>query len=522
MALAEVILGGRPWRPGALGLAVVVAASVLLFVAHGCTEEQSDRRPSVLLITVDTLRADRLSCYGYAGQKTPAIDSLAAQGVLFEESITDMPWTTGAMASVMTSTFSLRHGVQIGDRRLADSNTTLAEMLKAQGYETGAVIGSFPLGSIYGLNQGFDTYDEEFTTPMAVAKEGGGRIEKVPDPSELGDIVAQAKWAQQKIQNDAYRPDALVSEHAIRWLGRHRRGPFLLWVHYFGPHERIILGTPAAVQEPRIIADYDRNLHETDAAIHKLLTAVSDLGLDEKLLVILHADHGQSLGEHTYVGHTQDIYNVSVHVPLLMRFPGRIVAGTRVKSLVRNVDILPTALDLVGVPIPPGLTGRSLVAAIEARDHEAPPAYSETYITTLLLWPLPVPELGTVLGPTTRRGIRTAKWSLIENQVQSPCKKGISPYRSAEMASFNRWQLRDAVDLAPEECNRLRTVELYDLAADPGETQNVAGAHPDVVSDFLRQLHSIVAAASSVPEKIHLNSADKERLRSLGYQPGDE
>jgi arylsulfatase A-like enzyme len=478
---------------------------------------------SAMLITVDTLRPNRLSCYGYSKQKTVAIDSLARDGVLFEQAVCDIPWTTGSMSSVMTGTFSTQHGVHLSNERLAMSRLTLAAVLKEHGYQTGAVIGSFPLAALYGLNQGFESYDDDFTQPF-LAPTGGtpSRIHKVPPPGDLSDLTAAAKWADEKMRNDAYRSDAEVSDRAIQWLQAPHAKPFFLWVHYFGPHERLydIAETALSWQEPRIVADYDGDLQKTNAAVQRLLAAVDELGLERQLLVVLHADHGQSLGEHQYVGHSMDLYDASIRVPLLMRLPGRIVAGGRVPALVRNVDIMPTILDVLGVPVPSGLNGRSLVPALEGRTLPAVPAYSETYIPTIVLWPIGVPNVGTVLGPMSRHAVRTEHWKLIESQLAQPCVKGISAYRTARVEMLDQWQLREASALAPQECDALRVDELYDLQADPGELTNVAVAHPELV----QQLGDILRATTAhkgTGETMTLSPADKERLRSLGYVPGE-
>ncbi len=505
------------------------AALAAVWLLWGCMpsacsrlERTGSSAPSVLLITIDTLRADRLSCYGYAAQQTPAIDALAREGVRFEVAVCDIPWTTGSMASVMTGTFSTKHGLHLPSERLPESRLTFAEVMKHAAYQTGAIVGSFPVGSLYGLNQGFDSYDEEFSEPVLLsADQPRGSVQRVPPPSNPDDPVMAAKWAAAKMRNDAYRPDAKVSDRAIEWLQGHRGSAFFLWVHYFGPHERILKDVPVSDQESRIVAAYDGDLQKTNAAVDRLLTAVRDLGLDKELLVVLHADHGQSLGEHSFVGHGEDLYDASIRIPLLMRFPGRIPNATRVQQLVRNVDIMPTTLDLLGIPIPRDLDGRSLRPVIEGKELPGVPSYSETYTPTVVLQPVVVPEMGTVLGPMTRRAIRTEGWKFVESTFSRPCRKGTSAHRSRTLGHIDQWELQAAAAVAPEECDRLRVQELYDLTTDSAEVRNVAVTHSDVVG----QLEPVLQAAAerkAEGEKIILSPEDRERLGNLGYHTGNE
>jgi arylsulfatase A-like enzyme len=400
---------------------------------------------------------------------------------------------------------------------------TLAGTLKQYGYETGAIVGSFPVSSLYGLNQGFDTYDEEFTSPTILRPPGEAatEVKKIPAPENPDDLMQSAKWADQKMHNDARRDDSEVSEHAVAWLRSHTQSPFFLWVHYFGPHERLFEGMGVHRQEPRIIASYDRDLKMTDTAIEGLLTAIKELGLEEHLLVVLHADHGQSLGEHSYVGHGVDLYESSLHIPVLIRWPGQVAAGLRIPQLVRNVDIMPTILDLVGVPVPRECKGRSLASALRGNALPAVPAYSETYTTTVLFWPVKLPDGEFTLGPTSRHSIRTGQWKLIASRLQSPCQKGPEAYLSRQVEDFDVWRLRNAVALDPEACNQLRVEELYDLTTDPAEANNVLGANPDI-AERLRSLLDGASVQRGSAERMTLSPADKERLRSLGYRTGEE
>lgn len=506
-------------RVGGLLAASLLAALLAGMPACKSGKGAGNHRPSVLLITVDTLRADRLSAYGYTKKRTAGIDSLARDGALFERAFCDIPWTTGSMASVMTGTFSNRHGLHLPSERLGKSHTTLAEILKEAGYRTGAVIGSFPLSAVYGLNQGFDSYDERFSISMWPKESGAVSAEVVPPPPEDADEATITQWADRKMQNDAYRSDADVTDAAIRWLETYSGGQFFLWVHYFGPHERIELGRALGEQWGRMVSDYDGDLQQTDAAVRRLLSRIRELGLVDNLLVVLHSDHGQSLGEHNYVGHGLDLYDGNTRIPLLLRLPGRIPPGKRMTGVVRNVDIMPTILDFAGVPIPAGLDGRSLVPAIAGGSFPAVPAYAETYASAILLHPLTVSGTGTVLAPTVKRSVRTEHWKLIENDISPPCEKGTAVHLRKDIVGI-QWVLDDGVALSAEECEK-RVDELYDLDADPGELANRVASDPAHRTE-LAQILREVGAEKGEAEKITLSPEDKERLRSLGYHPGDE
>lgn len=499
--------------------------ALLLLSVLGCESScrrAGDNSPSVLLITVDTLRPDRLSAYGYSRQ-TPHIDSVGKGGVIFENAVCDIPWTSGSMASVMTGTFSTQHGLRLSTERLADSHTTLAEILKTNGFTTGAVIGSYPLASIYGLNQGFDSYDEDFSHAiMRPADSPGDAARRVPLPDTLGDTIANAKWADQKMRNDAFRPDSAVTARAATWLKANQGKRFFLWVHYFGPHERLVSKQRVSHQEARIIADYDEDLEKSDAAVGGLLAALKEVVDEEDAIVVLHSDHGQSLGEHGYVGHGLDLYDASIRIPLMVRFPGGIPEGRRVRRLARNVDILPTILDLLRIEVPKGLNGRSLVALFEqGGDLPEVEAYAETYTPTVIPVPLAISDVGWVLGPVAKFALRGERWKVIESQVSDPCVRGTTPYRSAVGPCYDCWEFENRQSVEPQECTRLRREELYDLSADPGETNDLVQAQAPLRAEMMQRLHGAAKRVGRA-EHLKLSPSDAERLRSLGYHAGEE
>jgi len=480
--------------------------------ALGCRQPPAQSvsgAPSVLLITIDTLRPDRLSCYGYQARQTPHLDALAGDGVLFERALCDVPWTTGSMASVMTGRYASHHLLRLSTERLSDASVTLAEVLREHAYATGAIIGSFPLASIYNLNQGFQTYDESFDRPMAPGppeeplRDEHGRalqIKKVP-PVLNAEPEAMQRYFAEKVSNDACRPDNEVTDRAIAWLQEHRDDKFFLWVHYFGPHERVNLFETWQQQSPRVIAEYDRDLAFTDAQVGRLLDGIDRLGLREHSLVVLHADHGQSLGENDYVGHGDNLYQPSLHIPLLMRFPGRLAAGARVGLQAQNVDILPTILGLVGIDAQLPLDGTDLSPHLRA-GASVPAntlAYSETFLSTIEPHQVTTSEYGPMTVRLVRHGLLHGDRMYVVNELRPPCTRaGDVPVPDAE------W-------------SQLRLEELFDPFADPQGLSNLAGADVAVLSWFREHIDAYRAPAGGKSEPAELSPGQKEKLRALGY-----
>ena len=506
-------MSDRPnWRAAG---ACVLWATVLAAGLAGCRREASagpTSRPSVILITVDTLRPDRLSCYGYQRNRTPGICSLARDGVLFERAVCDVPWTTGSMASVFTGQYAARHRLRLSTERLPDAATTLAEVLRGGGYTTGAIIGSFPLASIYNLNQGFQTYDEDFTTPMApvppgqpITDEHGQpvRVKKIP-PILTGSPDQMRQYFAEKLANDAYRPDNEVSDRAIAWIEAHHAAPFFLWVHYFGPHERVNLFETWAQQSPRVIADYDRDLAFTDEHVGRFLSAVDALGLRANTLVILHADHGQSLGENDYVGHGDNLYQPTLHIPLLMRLPGRIPAGLRVATLAQNVDIFPTVLGFTGLHGSTPLDGADWSARLaDATAHPVVAgakevAYSETFLSTISPHQVTMPGYGALTVRMARFGLLRGDRMYVLSRFHPPCARA------------------DGSAVSDAECETLSTEELFAPFTDAG-VHNLATSEAATLPWFRTHVMLYQSAAGATGERVNLSPAQKERLRALGY-----
>jgi arylsulfatase A-like enzyme/Flp pilus assembly protein TadD len=300
-------------------------------------------KPNILLITIDTLRADHLGCYGSKTVKTPAIDALAARGTLFVRAFAHTPSTLPSHTDILLGLTPNAHGVHDNSNFIVREDfLTLAEWLKAQGYATGAFVGAFPLDSRFGLVQGFDVYDDNYGSQGPT------------DP-----IFVERK------------ADVVVGK-ALEWL-EGRTGPWFVWVHVFDPHQPY--DPPEPFKSQYEDHPYEGEIAYADSALGKLFSFLKAKGLEDRTAVILTADHGESLGEHGESTHGYFAYNATLHVPLIMALPGGKPA--QFEANVCHVDIFPTVCGLLGKKEPPGLQGRSLLPLIQGRRLAEKPIYFE-------------------------------------------------------------------------------------------------------------------------------------------------
>ena len=398
-------------------------------------------RLNVLLITIDTLRADRLGAYGWAEAQTPNIDRLAAGGVKFANAYSHVPLTLPSHVSLLTGLLPVSHGVRDNGFRLPGTASTLAGLLKKAGYRTAAFVGAFPLDSRFGLDRDFDVYDDLY----------GSRNE-----------VRDLSFIERRAGD--------VNDKALAWLEGHQEGPFFVWVHYFDPHAPY--DPPPPFRDRFRGREYDGEIAYTDAEVGRLIDALGRWGLADRTIVVLTADHGESLGEHQEATHGIFIYDATLHVPLIFRNKRLWLKPKAVAGPVGLVDVAPTILDLLGLPPGRGMQGESLRIRISGRnDGASPPCYIESVAAMMDRQWAPL------------QGLRTEAWKYIQ---------------------------------APQP-------ELYDLRNDPRETTNLIDRNPDEARRLSEALEKLVRSASPSPEaatKSALDGETRAKLASLGYITG--
>lgn len=396
---------------------------------------------NVLLISLDTTRADRLGCYGHRSAQTPNIDRLAAGGTRFAHCYAQVPLTLPSHSSLFTATAPYRHGVRDNlSFVLAQTEATLAEALRAAGYATGAEVAAAVLNREFGLSQGFDHY---------------------------GDVSATRTWRDQLISESSERrvewPADVVTESAIRWLRAADEKKFFLWVHYFDPH------TP---YEPppefsSAASPYDGEIAFVDQQIGRLLAVLDELKRTHETLVVLLGDHGEALGEHGEVTHGYYVYDSTLHVPLILSYPSLVPAGKVVDATVRLIDVAPTILEFAGLPPLPGAEGVSLLAYLAGRATDVHlPVYSESMYPKL------------TVGCSPLRALRHEGWKLIyaptpelyhvaSDRGEAHDQAASEPQRVAAMVAQLRSMVEGSGDLGGAAASA--------IAADPTNVGHLAG-----------------------------------------------
>ncbi len=330
---------------------LLVSAAVVGWFNYSRTREPQPPR-NVILITIDTLRADHLGCYGYGRAQTPNMDQWANQGILFRNATTTTPLTLPAHSSIMTGTYPISHGVRdnVGFY-LDDKWVTLAETMKNAGFQTGGFISAFVLDRRWGIAQGFQEYFDHF---------------------ELSKYKAVSLDAVQR------RGDETL-DHALKWIDKVKGQRFFSWIHFYDPHTPY--DPPDPYRKPwanERYGLYDGEIAYTDHLIGQLKAYLKDHRLDSTTAIVLLSDHGESLGEHDETGHGFFIYDATTHIPMMFVIPGR--KHLEVRDQVRSIDIFPTICSLVQVQPPPAVEGKSLLPLIRGNSLPAPlTAYSESY-----------------------------------------------------------------------------------------------------------------------------------------------
>ena len=412
----------------ARALALLAVASLLTSCTRATAPQSAEHAPGlVVLVTVDTLRADRLGAYGSTAGLTPNLDRFAEHAVRFAAAVTQVPLTLPAHATILTGLHPARHGIRTNDGfQLADVQT-LADVMRARGYATGAFIGGYPLRASSGLARGFDRYDDDFL------KRSGG----------------------------VERPADEVANAATAWIDGHRSQPIFVWLHLFDPHSPYTPPPPFATKYAA--SPYDGEIAYTDAALGRLFEQLERRGLLETAAAIVVADHGESLGEHGERTHGTFLYDATVRVPLLVKWPT--APAHVVEAPVEAADLAPTIAAMAGASLP-AVDGRSLMPLIAgAAGDPDRPAYTESYYQNVLL------------GWSPLRAVRTRRWKFID---------------------------------APRP-------ELYDLEEDPAERLNRVDARGALAAGLQRALPAV---SEHAPASHAFTGESADRLRALGYVSG--
>ena len=441
----------------------------------------------VILISIDTLRADRLRCYGHPFVQTPNIDGLAADGILFERHISAAPTTLNSHTSLMTGTWPHTHGVARNGFVVNEQNVMLAEVLKSSGFTTAAFIGAYPLHSRFAFGQGFEHYDESF------------------------DIMV----GDQPVDQNQRRADS-VTNSALAWIEKERPERMFLFVHYFDVHapysppppydwmyrsdnlaavngsilqldrmRKILKTNPTALRAENAAMDalYCGEVSYTDEQIGRLLDGLGKMDLLEHSLIVLTSDHGEAMAEHWEIwDHGRATYESTIRTPLIIRQPGSRGAGTRSRQLVSNIDVMPTILDRLGEDHPARIEGVSFARVLDAKE---PKPREAVFAEATKPWTRSYEDDPVWTNARKCRAIREGRWKLIHQPAG-----GIT--------------------------------ELYDLDSDPNEQRNLLGG---AVSPKIRKLEERLKnrlavwdrSADPLSSRFDDTPQNIEALKALGY-----
>lgn len=398
------------------------------------------RGPNLLLVTLDTLRRDAVGCYGAPDARTPVLDRIAREGILFTDAQVPVPLTLPSHATMMTGLYPASHGIRVNALALPEETVTLAERLSQKGYDTAAFVASQVLAGTYGLSRGFAEYDDGWID--GAGEEGLGVV-----PQRRADDVVRS---------------------FLDWFGRRdRERPFFAWVHFYDPHSPYDAPPPF---EAAMDGDvYAAEVAYTDRAIGRVLDALDAGGVADSTIVMILSDHGEGLGDHDEESHGFLLFETTQAIPWVALVPGG-PSGVVVVEPVESVDLAPTLAALLPIDEDPGWAGRDVTPFFDAPSagEEAHGRYAETFFGNMAYEWAPL------------RAFRSGEWKLVHGS---------------------------------------RT-ELFDLAADPGETEDLAAARPDLVERLRAGLNEKIDSqeereAADVGDD--LSEEERGMLEALGY-----
>jgi arylsulfatase A-like enzyme len=452
-----------------LGLALCLSCGLAEDLDSGASSSSS-QRPNVLLITVDTVRADHLGIYGYSRSTSPQMDQLGEQGVLFEVAYAPTGATSPAHATLFTSRSPMAHGLVRNGFSLASEELSLAEILKGAGYQTAGFVSSYPLKARFGFDQGFDSYDDHFEIAEST--------------------FVQRHWEGRVVEGGFDRRGAHTLKAALAWMvAPPVTAPVFLWVYFFDPHAPYappdgyasLFSKPKQNKRQRDIADYDSEIRYLDSLVGSLLEAFDRFSSSRPALVILTGDHGEGLYDHGFRTHNRYLYEEELRIPLILRWKDRIPSGVRVKQAVHMMDVAPTLLALLELD-----HEDADLDGIDLSSHwETGPAQTAGKGEERVLWF----QRPYYLGGRARFeeagygfGLRVGNWKFVE---------------------------------AAQESRR----ELFDLSSDPDERRNLVEEHPEQVAQFSERITRWKQRemAKRMGGQREPDSNDRAALRALGY-----
>lgn len=459
--------------PGSARSDVLFAAALVLVLAGaGCDRAPATDPTNLVMVSLDTTRSDRMSAYGYELETTPHLRSFTARAARFEAAYAPAASTNPSHATVFTSLPPFAHGVRRNGMRLHSDHETLAERLQRSGFQTAGVVSSFPLDADFGLAQGFRFYDDDFASDEAT--------------------IAAAEWQGREVMEAFDRRADYVTDRALHWLRETRDpdAPFFLFVHYFDPHlsydppepfrTRFLADLPAKARPlQRLSALYDGEIAFTDQELGRLLEGLEELGLSDDTLVVVFGDHGEGLLEHGFLGHGVNLYEPAVRVPLLILGGRAQSAGQKIAEPVGLIDLAPTVLELLGLPLDPALEGASLAPALRGEANLDPDR--PVYLFRMNHEPnVKLSALGTPIRVHGEGyGIRMGPWKYLEEPV-------------------------------------LGRRELFHIGKDPGEQRNLLLSRPLTADRLAKRLEQWRGQEREVAP-LDLSPDERRALEALGY-----
>ncbi len=500
LASIAFVSATAPKRKNSLSLVTYLAcAASLTFMAYAKAPPSNDKKndlPDVLLVTIDTLRADHVGCYGYQSGSTPTLDAIASEGFLFEDAVSNAVVTGPSHMTILSGLLTSQHGAMKNGTKFPAGMTNLADTLSNYGYRTAAFVSGWTLNDdMTGLASHFDYYDDDLS-----------RVRWIRDDAfdlQLIRFLAQVSQGLGKEWHGNDRPAAATNERLFNWLSRNHDTPTFTWLHYFDPHlpyeapapfdrmhapnykgpanglwyklgsaQRSVIANDQSNMN-HMLALYDGEISYADQQLGRVLAFLKKRKLDDNLLLVVTSDHGESMGEHD-IFFGRQLYEPSLRVPLMMKLPGVTPPANRVSQQVSLVDVTPTILDALGIKNMPPMTGRSLMPLILGLETATD-----------------IPALATRVShdgkPYTQWSVRQSKKKLI--------------WKSRRWINFVRH---------PE------STSLFDLREDPKELLDLAESNEDLLHTFMQTLQSFRSAPIQQGRQSKLKE-DIERLKALGY-----